>query len=481
VATKHHLYKWGDIFVTTPRLRLTGDDMKGKDAHRGRDLTCCPIWRTLFVLAAPIMLGTALQTCFNIIDTFFVGMLGSEQLAAISVTFPVVFIFIAVAVGLSIGTTALVSQAIGSGRKRDASNIAEHSLLASVIVGAVVAAGGILFSAPLFEFMGASGEVLGMTVQYANLIFIGFMFLFIGFLSQGIIQAGGDTVTPTKNLAVSVIANIILDPIFIFGFGPVPAMGLVGAGFATVIGRSFGAFLNVLHLFRGRAVVKIEPRCFRFDLSIISRIFKIGFPSSLSHSINSIGMILLMSLVGGFGTAALAAFGVGIRLESLAIMPVIGLANGMIPFIGQNLGAGKIERARRAASLASYAVIAMMLVFMAVLILIPDVLFAPFTSDLEVLRIGVQFFRIAAPGYVFLGLALILGAAFQAAGRTTVQMLGNIFRWMVLLAAAYTLVAGMGLPGIWTGIPVGHFAGFVAMFVILKSGFWLRKWEKKSL
>ncbi len=463
-------------------MRCERDDIAAKanvPSAKGKDLTKGSIWKTLFILAAPIVLGTSLQTGFNIIDTFFVGMLGSEQLAAISVTFPVVFIFIAIAVGLSVGTTALISQAIGAGRMKDASNIAEHSILISVLAGIIVATGGILFSAPLFEFMGVTGDVLSMTIQYSNLIFIGFVFMFIGFLSQGIMQAGGDTITPTKNLAISVVANIILDPVFIFGFGPVPAMGLVGAGYATVIGRSFGAFLNIAHLARGKAKVRISAKCFRFNGSIISGIFKIGAPSSLSHSINSIGMILLMSMVGVFGTSALAAFGVGMRLESIAVMPIIGLSSGLIPFIGQNLGAGKIDRAKRAVTLSSYVVILFMLLFTFVWFFVPEVLFAPFTGDPVVVGIGAELFRIIAPGYVFLGLTFVFSSACQAAGRTTIQMFGNILRWIMIVCISYFLVSGIGITGIWTGIPIGHFAGFLFMLVVIKSGFWLRKWEGK--
>ncbi len=446
--------------------------------RKGKDLTKGPIGKTILLLAAPIVLGMALQTGFNIIDTFFVGMLGSEQLAAISVTFPVVFIFIAMAVGLAVGTTALVSQALGARKDEDASNIAEHSLLAAVVIGVTIAVLGILFSPPLFEFMGVHGEVLDMTVAYANLIFVGFVFLFIGFLSQGIIQAGGDTKTPTRNLAAAVIANIILDPIFIFGFGPVPAMGLVGAGWATVLARSLGASLNVLHLLAGKAAVRIEPKCFRFDASIMKRLFLIGWPSSFSHSINSIGMILLTSLVGGFGTGALAAFGVGIRLESLAIMPTIGIGNAVIPFIGQNLGAGKMDRVRRCVSLTSYTVMLFMLGITALWYFGPQFLFSPFTSDPEVLGIGVNYFQIISVGYVFLGLVFIMGSAFQAAGRTTLQMMLNLFRWSLIVLIAFFLVQMMGITGIWWGFPIGNFIGFLAFFAFLRSGFWLRKWKK---
>lgn len=470
---------------------MTGKKEKkiGKKKSRGfggknRDLTKCSIWKTLFLLAAPMVLGFAMQTGFNLIDTFFIGLLGSEQLAAIGVTFPVIFIFIALASGLSVGATALVSQALGAKKVKIASNYAEHSLLIALVTGIAIAILGILFASHLFSFMGAHGEILSMTISYSNLIFIGFVFLFIGFISQGIIQAGGDTITPTRNLLISIIANVILDPIFIFGIGPVPAMGLVGAGYATVFGRGLGAFLNIFYLFSGKAAVKIDWSYFKVDLSIFRKIISIGFPSSVSNSINSIGYILLMALVGSFGTAAIAAFGVGMRLESLAVLPVIGLSTAVIPFVGQNLGAGKIRRAEKSVAFASYATTIFMLLFTFVWFFFPEYIYSPFTSDPAVLSVGIDYFRIISFGYVFLGLNFIISSGFQAAGRTTLQMFVNGIRWVFILSISYFLVDQFGLIGIWMGFPIGNLIGFLIFFVLYRSRFWVKKWiekEKKTI
>lgn len=454
--------------------------MPGK-AERKKDLTKGKIFRTLFVLAAPIVFGMALNTAFNIVDTFFIGMLGSEQLAAISVTFPVVFIFIAVASGLAIGSTALVSQSIGARKRREASNIASHSMIIGSVSGILIALAGFTFAPPLFQFMGVSGHVLEMTVQYANLIFFGFVFLFVGFIAQGIIQADGDTVTPTRNLAISVTMNIVLDPLLIFGFGPIPAMGLVGAGAATVLSRSVVAFLNIFHILSGRTSVSIRRECFSPDLGILRRIVVIGIPSSISNSINSVGMILLMSFVGVFGTAAIAAFGVGLRLETLAILPVIGLSHAVIPFVGQNLGGGEAHRAEKSVSYASYAVISFMLLFSAVWFFLPEWLFSPFTSDPQVLSVGADYFRIVAFGYVFLGLNFILGSALQAAGRTDYQLLVNAIRWVFTIIIAYALMNIIGINGIWVGFPLGNFIGFLIALAFLKSGLWLRRWREGEM
>ncbi|MCX6814308.1 MAG: MATE family efflux transporter [Candidatus Aenigmarchaeota archaeon] len=448
--------------------------MNRKNPRKGKDLTKGGVWKTLFLLAGPVVAGMLLRIGLNITDTFFVGMLGTDQLAAISVTFPVFFIFIAVASGLAIGSTALISQAIGGKHKKLANNIAEHSLLIAGITGAIISVLALIFSPQLFTFMGVSGDILAMTLQYSNLIFIGFVFVFLDSIAQGIINADGNTTTPARNLFIAFMFNVVLDPLLIFGIGPFPRLGLFGAAVATVFAEAISIFLNISYVLRGRTSVTIDPKCFRWNSSIFRKIITIGLPSSVSQSINSIGLILLMGLVGGFGVNAIAAFGVGIRLESLAILPIIGLATAVIPFVGQNLGAGKPERARKAVTAATFAAFAFMVFFSIVWFFVPQIIFSPFTSDPEVLAIGAAYFQIIAFGYVFLGMNIIIGSAFQGAGRTDLQFVINIVRWALIVGVAYGLVGIFGLNGIWMGFPIGNFFAFLVSFSLLKTGAWLK-------
>ncbi|NOX71834.1 MAG: MATE family efflux transporter [Candidatus Micrarchaeota archaeon] len=445
-----------------------------KSYSKGKNLTDGPIAKTLFALAAPVIFGMALQTAYNIVDTYFIGLLGSDELAAISVTFPVVFIFIAIASGLSVGTIALASQAIGAKNRKRASNVAEHSLLLAIIAGIGVASFGILFSPYIFSFMGARDHILAMTIQYANLIFVGFIFLFIGFISQGIIQAGGDTKTPTFYLLISVTLNIILDPVMIFGLGPIPAMGLFGAALATVISRGVGAALNIFHLFSGKALITIDISSFTFNKSILWKIITVGWPSSLSNSINSIGLIALMSLVGLFGTKALAAFGVGIRLESLAILPVIGLSTALTPFVGQNLGAKIDKRVRKAVLFASLAAAVFMGIFSLIWFFLPQFLYMPFTNDATVAEIGARYLQIISFGYIFLGIAFVMNGLFQGSGHTRLQLAVNATRWIAVVGSALILMKMFGIDGIWAGFPIGNFASFFVALALYKWGKWNR-------
>jgi putative MATE family efflux protein len=445
-----------------------------------KDLTKGGITKTLFTLALPIVIGTLLQLAFNITDTFFVSLMGSEPLAAISVTFPVFFISFAIGSGISIGTIALTSQAIGAGRKKEAGNIALHSIILAFSAGIAVAVIGFASSRLIFTAMGITGNLLELTLTFMNIIFVSFVFQFLAMTATSIIQAGGNAITPAKNLAAGVALNAVLDPLLIFGFGPVPAFGIAGAALATVFSLALVMLLDYAFIFSGKTSVCITRACFKPEAKIVRRIATLGFPSFLSQSFDSVGFFLLIGLVTAFGTSAIAAFGVGIRLEAIAVLPVIGLMVAVMPFVGQNLGAGKLDRAKEGMKKAGYAAALFMLFFASVWFLAPEVLFSPFTSDPAIISIGSGYFRVISLGYVFLGLNFVLGGALQAAGRTDLQLIINMTRWILVIVLAFTLTPILGINGVWTGFPVGNLVGFFIALGFIKSGYWLKRWRIKD-
>ncbi len=447
----------------------------------GRDLTEGSILKNLIMLAAPIVLGMFLQSAFNIIDTIFVGMLGAEDLAAVSLTFPVVFIFIALASGLSVGATIMVSKNIGRKNMRRAANAAEHALLLSAAVGIVIAVLGILFSEPIFVFMGAEGNVLSLTVEYSRLIFIGFAFLFVGFVGQGILQAEGDSKTPFKFNLIAVFLNIVLDPLLIFGLFGFPALGIAGAALATVIARSIGAALVIGFLYTGKAQTKIElsPRYFKFSPEIAKRIFRLGIPASFGNVINSLGMMIMMSLVAGFGSFAIAAYGVGLRIDSLAVMPVVGVMSALVAITGQNLGAGKPERVGKTLKVAIVGVSALMLAATAFMVIFPGLFFGIFTTEQGVITMGATYLSIVALGYVFRGIAMLLVAVFQGAGRTMLSAALMGLNWAVVIAAAFFMKNIFGLEGIWWSMVAGLVLFSAIGGAIYKTGAWMPRTDAK--
>ncbi len=440
-----------------------------------KDFTTGRIGRKLLLLAGPIVFSMLLQTAYNIVDTVFIGMLGPENLAAISITFPVVFVFIAVASGFAVGSNALVSQALGQNDENRASNFAEHSLLLSLAAGIAIAILGIVFSKHLFVFMGASGKVLELTIAYSNLIFVGFVFLFLGFVSQSLIQGEGDSKTPMKNLFYSVMLNIALDPLLIFGFAFIPAFGIVGAAIATVLSRSVAAFLNIYHLLSGKGRLKLKPTAFKFNAGILKKIIAIGLPSSISQSITAAGFMFITSFVSAFGTFAIAAYGIGMRLNSMVVLPMIGIATATITFVGQNIGAGNVERAKSVvwfSAKISFAITAPIVFFM---LLFPKYFFIPFTQSSEIIEIGIEYLSIIAWTFLLFSIYYMIISGFQGAGKTMLSLATNLVYWAVAIALAAVLPATFGLVGIWYALAIAIIIEVLLSLAVFLSGIWTEK------
>lgn len=438
-----------------------------------KDLTTGSIGWNLFHLAWPLMLGMLFQAAFNIVDTVFVGMLGAAELAAISVTFPVVIVFISIASGLAIGANALVAQAIGARDYKKADNIAEHSLLFSLFVGITVAVLGIIFSPGLFSFMGATPQILPLTRMYADIIFVGFIFLFVGFIAMNLIRAQGNTKTPMKFQISAVLLNIVLDPILIFGLFGFPALGLMGAAFATIFSRIIMALGSLLYLFLDRTKIRLRPRDFSPNLSILKRIITVGFPASVSQSINSIGMILLMSLVGAFGPMAIAAYGIGMRLETLVLLPAIGLSSAVITMVGQNYGGQKFKRAKKTVKFGATFTLLIGLVFAVLMYLFPGSFFQVFTQEQAIVSIGVTYLSIVAFSYVFRSVSFSLIAGFRGTGKTYISMLLILSNWLIAVALGWWLMQSMGLTGIWFGLLYASIITTILCLAVFKSEKWL--------
>ena len=438
------------------------------------DFTQGSVGKKLLLFSMPLMLGMLLQTAYNIVDAIYVGMLGPEELAAVSLTFPVVFVFVAVAGGLGIGANALMAQALGRKHLPAANNLAEHSLILGGLMGVVIAALGILFSPPLFAFMGADEILMPLTLEYSRPIFIGFIFMFSWFVSDAILRSQGNSKTPMKNLAVSVVLNIILSPILIFGLLGVPALGLTGAALATVFSRVLAAALNFLYIYTPKSVITLDLKAFKPRLSYIKQILFIGLPASASQGLTAIGFMLLTSLVGIYGSHALAAFGVGMRINSMVMLPVIGLTMGVISFVGQNVGARDFHRARRVTSIAVRIAFAIAILLVGLIILLREPIMRVFTQDASVIAIGVTYLSIVPLAYLSFGLYHVLFGAFQGAGKTGLAFAANLAYWAMAVALAFFLSQGQGLEGVWWGMALAAWIEFFLVAGLYKSGLWLK-------
>lgn len=441
-----------------------------------KDFTQGSVGKKLILFSFPIIAGMLLQTAYNIVDTVFIGMLGAKEIAAVSLTFPVVFIFIAVASGLGTGANALISQAIGKKKNHDANNFAEHALFLGTGMGIAIAVLGILFSPIVFAFMGADAEVLPLTIEYSTPIFVGLIFMFAWFISDSILRAQGNSKIPMRNLAISVVINIVLDPILIFGLGPVPALGLKGAAFATVFSRMLAAVLNFLYIYTPKSTISLSLHEFKPSLGCIKKMLAIGLPASAAQTLTAGGFALLMGIVGSFGSTAIAAFGIGLRVNSVVIMPMVGLSIAVTSFVGQNIGAKQFERAKRVSLLARRMTLGISLALGIVVLVFPEEIMRVFTQDPELVAIGKTYLTISPFAYILFGSYFAFYGAFQGAGKTHLPLITNLVYWTVAVLAATTLSQTIGIEGIWLAFVLA--SGIEAL--LINRIFWSNAWLKTS-
>ena len=303
-----------------------------------------PVAPTLKNMTIPMIYGMILLMTFNLVDTFFVGLLGTQPLAAISFTFPITFTVISLTIGLGIGTSAVIAKALGKGDHAFAKNLATSALyLAAIIVG-ILAVIGYLLIDTLFLLLGASEVLLPLIHQYMDIWFLGCVCLIGPMIGNAALRASGDTKTPSLIMGGAGLINAILDPIFIFGFGPVPAMGIQGAALATLISWLFGLAAILYILGVKRQLINTHLIAFKDIVSSSRSILHIGLPAAGANMLTPIAAAVLTAIVATFGESAVAAFGVGSRIESIACLVVLALSMTLPPFISQNFGAGKMDR-----------------------------------------------------------------------------------------------------------------------------------------
>ncbi|MBD3388593.1 MAG: MATE family efflux transporter [Candidatus Altiarchaeales archaeon] len=445
----------------------------------GKDLTEGNISRTIIETSVPLMVAFVLQSAFNIADAFFVGKISAEALAAVSISFPVVFLIIALGTGIGAGTTSVVARYIGAKDYDNADNAAEHALISSGFVGLGLGIAGFLISPYLFDIIGAEGSLKALALEYINILLFFTVFMMFAFVGNSILRGEGDMKTPMKIMGLSSILNIVFDPFFIFPGGYHLPFGLVlpfglglgvrGAAIATLTARGIGMSWLTWHILTGRSWVKLDFRHFRYDFSHVKNIFFVGVPASLINVTMSVGMFLWTVIVGMHGTAALAAYGIGFRLDTVALLPAMGVSVAVISIVGQNIGAGKLGRARQATYKAGMMASGFM-VFIGILFNLFSVqIISAFNTDPEVVGYGVSFLRIIPWSYIFVGLAMCISSAFVGSGQALLALLITIMRIIVFsVPLAYLISLAYGVSGIWMGIAAGSILGSLFALLLFK-------------
>ncbi len=440
------------------------------------DLTSGSISENIWRLAIPIMAGVILQNAFNIVDMIFVGRLGPEAIAAVAMSGILIGIIMIVLMGVSIGTTAMVARAVGAGNIKEAENIAAQSLFMGVIGSAILGVCGFFLAEPLLVLFGASGNVVSLGTFYIKISAVGSVTMFLLFLINAILRGAGDALSPMKFLMVSAGLNIILDPILIFGMFGFPAMGVSGSALATVVARTVGMVWGLHTILNGRTVIHLKLKTAKLRFSTMLKIARIGIFSSLQMASRQISGLILMRIVAMFGTFAVASFGIGMRLLMLVLMPGFGFAQSAVTLVGQNLGAGKPERAEKSAWLATGYFEIMIVVFSIIFIAFSGNIIAIFNTHPEVIRIGSSCLHMLSFAFVFIPLSLVLGRAFMGAGDTlTPLVITGISLFGFQIPLAFLLSRSMATDGVWLAIAVSHAVQGLAMCVWFKRGQWKKR------
>jgi putative MATE family efflux protein len=377
-------------------------------------------------LSGPLLLSAALQNVQSLIDLFWVGRLGSTAVAGVALSATVFMLLFPMIMGLTSGTVAMVARMTGGGDDEGANRAAGQSLMLSLILGGLTGIVLSLFTEPVLRLLGANDPVVRMGAPYLRISLLGSFSVFLLFTANAALQAVGDTVRPMWSMILANGLNLILDPILIFGFGPFPEMGIEGAAWATVFSQIAACAVSIHFLKSGRSRLKVRASHWKLDGALSWRILRIGVPGSGQMLSRSLMAAAFMRIVAHYGTVAVAAYGIGMRFHMILLMPAFAFGNAAATLVGQNMGAGQPDRARRVAWLATAIDAGIMLVGSIAVAIWAVPLVAGFSSDPAVIAVGAKFLRIVTPFAVFATLGIVLGRSMNGAGETLMPMILTI-------------------------------------------------------
>ena len=473
-------------------------------ATADRDLTEGSLLKPLLALSAPIVVTQLLQVLYNLVDTFWVGQLGQQAVTALSFSWPPVFVLISLGGGITLAGSVLVAQNKGADNLERVNEVAGQTLAFVTIFALGLGAAGWLLTPWFADLIGATPgtTVFRYTVEYMRVIFVGVWFMFGFFVFQSLLRGWGDTRTPMYLMAISVAVNIVLDPIFIFGFVDNPlfdivglqgleatlhgltgfvGFGVKGAAIATILSRSLATIPGILLLFSGYVGISLSPSDLRLDRATVKKIVSVGYPASIEQSSGALSYTAMTAVVAIVGPTAVAAFGISARLNSFVFLLAIGMGMGVETAVGQNLGAGEEFRAKRVVFMAVAILVSTYLVFTAIAVTFAEPIVSVFIQGegaTEVVDIGTRFLYIVAPTWAAMGVFHLVKGCFNGAGSTRAAMIFSVFAvWGLQVLPGYVLVEflGWGTDGAWWAIAFMHVGAAVIVTAWFATGSWTDK------
>ena len=453
-----------------------------------KDLTEGSVGKNILRFAMPMLVGHMFQQLYTFVDQIIVGRyLGKEALAAVGASFPVIFTLMALILGIATGGTIVISQFFGAKNFTKVKRAIDTIFIVMGLCAVIMTVVGISFSEQIFRLIKLPEELIPMANSYLT-IYVSGLVVFFGYNGVAAILRGlGDSITPLYFLVLATILNIGLDLLFIVKLG----WGIEGAAFATLIAQGTAFIVAIFYLNRNHELIRFNIREFAFDWEIFRQSLRIGLPTGLQQTFVALGMMALMSIVNGFGTNAVAGYTAAGRLDSLAVIPSIIFSHALATFVGQNIGAGKIDRVKKGLTRTMIMSSATAVLISVLLIIFKYPLMSLFTHDQAVIDIGGDYLTIVTSFYLLFTGMFVYSGVMRGAGDTLIPMFITLFSlWIVRIPAALFLSqetieifgltlksAGMGQSGIWWSIPIGWGIGMVLSFIYYRTG----RWKTKSV
>lgn len=453
-------------------FRLFKQAVKGEE----QDYTALGVDKAIFLLSVPMILEMVMESLFAVVDVYWVSRLNNnDAVATIGLTESILTLVYSIAIGISMGATAMVARRVGEKDFKAAGVAGVQAIYIGIGLSVIISISGIFFAEDILRLMGASETLIRNNAGYTRWMLSGNIVIVMLFLVNAIFRGAGDASLAMRSLWLANILNIVLGPIFIFGLGPIPQLGVEGAAIATTIGRGSGVLYQLYHLLKGKGLIKVNRENLPIRFDIIRNLLKVSAGGTAQFLIASASWIFLVRIMSTFGSTTVAGYTIAIRLIVFAILPAWGMANASATLVGQNLGAGFPDRAEKSVWRAGF----LNMVFLGLVTIIFQVfsksLLGFFTTDPEVLQNGIKCLQIVSLGYIFYAYGMVLSQSFNGAGDTKTPTIVNLFGfWLFQIPLAYVLalVLEAGSPGVYAAISIAESAIAIALIVIFRQGKW---------
>lgn len=438
-----------------------------KDMTEGRE------GRLILQFALPMLAGSLFQQFYNVVDSIIVGnFIGKEALAAVGASFPVIFVLISMIIGLASGVTIVISQYFGAKDYENVRRAIDTMYIGLFFASILITVVGIIFSEEIFILLNLPLEVMPLALDYLNIYLLG-MIAFFGFNGTSAILRGmGDSKTPLYFLIVSTLTNIGLDLLFVIVFN----MGVKGVALATVISQG-GAFVTaIFYLNRYHKIINISLHKLVFDRDIMKHSLRIGLPTGFQHTFVALGILAIMGVVNTFGTDVIAAFSVASRLDAIATIPAMIMAQALATFVGQNLGANKSHRVKRGLLSTIFLTTIVTIATTTVIVSFGDIFMDAFTNDAAVIEIGSDYLTIVSLFYIVFAFMFTFNGVMRGAGDTFIPMIITLISlWLIRIPFAVFLSNKFGEVGIWWSFPMSWATGLIMSWIYYLTGRWKKK------